>query len=319
MNERACADLLAQNDGYLLVTHRNPDGDTLGSSAALCRGLRALGKTAFVLENKQITPKYQDLVQGLTTDRVGGLLPVFVDVAAPDMASDDAKTLGLCPWLVIDHHLGDRYGDVPRCADTGAAAVGEIVFRLLGLLGAAPDEKIARALYVAISTDTGCFRFGNTTAETHRIAGELLKYPIGLEELNRQLFEIKTPACLSLQQRVLADIRYFAEGRGALIAISARDRRELAVTEDDMDEISSLPRTVEGVDVGVTLKELPDEEGTWKVSLRTTPAADAAAICACFGGGGHARAAGCTLHGDLQDVAQAVCDACARELEKASK
>lgn len=296
-------------DGYLIVTHKNPDGDTLGSAAALCRGLRMAGKRADVLANAETGWKYANLCQDLQTTETKGKTPVFVDVAAPEMACREAAEAGLVPYAVIDHHP-HGWKDHPRAlVDPKRAATGELIFALLRELGVSPDREIARALYVAISTDTGCFRFGNTTAETHAVTAELLRQDIGMEEINRALFELRTPAALALQREMLCGMKYYAQGRIALISVSMELRRRLGVTEDDMDDISSLPRQVEGVDIGVTLKELPDESG-WRVSLRTTSAADASAIAVSFGGGGHTRAAGCTLSGTLENCTDRVVNAC---------
>ena len=308
MNERECARFLSERDGFLLITHRSPDGDTVGSAAALCLALRSIGKRASLLANAQITARYAELAEGLTVTEAEGLLPVFVDVAAPDMCQSEAE--GLSPALVIDHHAGERFAGVPSLRDATAAAAGEIVFRLLAPLGVKLTEEIARRLYVAIATDTGCFRYGNTTAETHRIASELLSFDIGMEGLNRALFEVRSRTAIAVEREALNGMRFYGEGRIAVISLSAEMRTRLCVQEDDVDAISSLPRTVEGVDVGVTLKEQPTVPGEWKISLRTTPAADASAICATFGGGGHARAAGCLLHGSAEEVEAQVIAAC---------
>lgn len=299
MNEKTCAELLLAGDGYLIVCHRNPDGDTTGSAAALCRGLRKAGKQAYVRDCAAFTPRQRELLAGLLTDKTEGLLPVFVDVAAPDMLCDEGRSLSA--YLVIDHHIANRVECERKLVEPEAAATGEIVFRLLSELGAELDTEIAKALYIAVSTDTGCFRFDNTTSETHRIAAELLRYDFGLGAVNRIYFEEKTPAAMRLQGELLAGLRMMYGDRIAAICISREIRDRLGITEDDLEDVSSLPRSIAGVEAGITLKELPDLTG-WKVSLRTSTAVDAAEVCAMFGGGGHARAAGCTLYGTADGV-----------------
>ena len=312
MNERACAELLLAADGYLILCHRNPDGDTVGSAAALCRGLRKAGRRAYVREGAAFTPRQRELLSDLLTEASEGLLPGFVDVAAADMICDEGR--GLSAYLVIDHHIANRVECGRKLVEPEAAATGEIVFRLLAELGADLDAEIAKALYIAVSTDTGCFRFDNTTSETHRIAAELLRYDFGLGAVNRTYFEEKTPAAMRLQGELLAGLRLLAGDRIAAICVSRELRSRLGITEDDLEDVSSLPRSIAGVEAGITLKELPDPGG-WKVSLRTSAAVDAAEVCALFGGGGHARAAGCTLYGTADAVIKLLAEAIETKLK----
>ena len=312
MNEKVCAALLLEEDGYLICCHRNPDGDTTGSAAALCRGLRKAGRRAYVRDCTAFTPRQRELLSGLLTGETEGLLPVFVDVAAQDMICDEGR--GLSAYLVIDHHVANRVECERKLVEPAAAATGEIVFRLLAELGAELDAAIAKALYIAISTDTGCFRFDNTTSETHRIAAELLRYDFGLGAVNRMYFEEKTPAAMRLQGELLAGLRLMHGDRIAAICVSRELHDRLGITEDDLEDVSSLPRSIAGVEAGITLKELPDLTG-WKVSLRTSTAVDAAEVCALFGGGGHARAAGCTLYGTVDAVTKQLAEAIETKLK----
>ena len=312
MNEKNCAQVLLDGDGYLIVCHRNPDGDTTGSAAALCRGLRKIGRRAYVRDCASFTPRQRAMLSDLVTEEEDGLLPVFVDVAAPDMLCDEAR--GLSAYMVIDHHIANRVECDQKLVEPDAAATGEIIFRLLAELGAELDEKIAKALYIAISTDTGCFRFDNTTSETHRIAAELLRYDFGLGAVNRMYFEEKTPAAMRLQGELLAGLRLMHADRIAAIYVGRELRAKLGITEDDLEDVSSLPRSIAGVEAGITFKELPDLSG-WKVSLRTSTAVDAAEVCAIFGGGGHARAAGCTLYGTADAVTDQLAEAIINKLK----
>lgn len=292
---------LKNGDHFLLITHRNPDGDTVGSAAALCRILRALGKEAFLLKNSGITHRYLSLIEGLTAPC--GYNPqniVHIDVAAPIMLDDDAALYADCADFVIDHHLNNCFTAKVRFVDPTAAATGEIIYRLAVELGVQPDESAACALYTAIATDTGCFRYGNTTSRTHEIAARLMETGIDAAAINRALFETRSKARFELERMIYSRMRFFCGGRGAAMEISLAMRRETGAGEEDIEDIASLPRQIEGVDVGITLKE--QEDGAYKVSVRTTPAVNAAVLCAQFGGGGHAQAAGCTIAGCADDV-----------------
>ncbi|MBR3692048.1 MAG: hypothetical protein IKL89_05055 [Clostridia bacterium] len=237
---------------------------------------------------------------------------VYTDVAAPDMVMAEAKNLPAD--VVIDHHLNNRVPCEDKLVVPEAAATGEIIFRLLSARGVSLDADIAKALYIAVSTDTGCFAFDNTTPETHRIASELLRFDFDAGGVNRTYFQEKTFAALRLQAELICGMRLFAEDRIAAVYVPMSLRRDLGITEEDLEDVSSLARSVAGVDAGVTLRELEDESG-WKISLRTSTAVNAAEICALFGGGGHARAAGCTLSGTAEKVTEQIVAAIEKTLK----
>ena len=166
------AQALWEVSSVLILTHRRPDGDTAGSAAALCRGLRSLGKKAFILENPQLTERYRPYHRGLTCPApIPGALVVSVDVAGREMLCKGAQTLPVD--LLLDHH-GTNPGFAARGhIDPSAGACGEIIYRVLTAMGLRLDRPTAEALYVAVSTDTGCFRYSNTTAHTHEAAAKL--------------------------------------------------------------------------------------------------------------------------------------------------
>ena len=158
-----------QEDHFLLISHRRPDGDTLGSCALLCRGLRQLGKTAHVLCNPELTPKYEQLLAGLTKETVqAGDTLVSVDVASPKMLP--ANYDGTPIKARIDHHGNATSFTECELVEPDSAACGEVVFHVLRHLGVQLDIPMANALYTAVSTDTGCFRYANTTADTFAVA-----------------------------------------------------------------------------------------------------------------------------------------------------
>ncbi len=173
------------------------------------------------------------------------------------------------------------------------------------------DPDTAAALYTAISTDTGCFRYGSTTAATLRAAAELVELGVDNGKLNRVLFEIKSPARAKLEGEVQRRIALFCAGRVGLVKIDADMIREMGITDDDLDGISSMPRNIEAVEVGVTNTQRA--EGC-KISVRSGPSEDASAICRRFGGGGHKAAAGCVIQGDIDEAGRMLVDAAQEEL-----
>ncbi|MCI7809303.1 DHH family phosphoesterase [bacterium] len=295
---------LLDHDHYCILSHRRPDGDTVGSTAALCLGLRQLGKTAHVLENNEVTPKFQWLHQGLTKPEVEpGDTLVSVDVASPGMLPEAFSHLLGSIELRIDHHGSATSFTDLELVEPDSASCAEIVWDLLKGMGVTPDCPLAEAVYVGTSTDTGCFRYSNTTAHSFETAAACAEAGAGIFELNQTLFETNTLGRLRIQGWMVEHIRLLREGTLAVCAIPRSVERELGVTEDDMDNISSFPRTLEGVKMAATLRET--EDGA-KLSVRAVPGWDAARVAARFGGGGHKGAAGATLKLPLPQAAQAV-------------
>lgn len=298
-----CADWLLDRDRFVILTHRKPDGDTLGSSAALCRGLRSLGKTAHLLENNEVTPLYAPLVEGLTKPQPEeGDLLIAVDVAADNMLPKAFEHLKNNIDLRIDHHGSGREYTPCEYVDSESAACAEIIWELLLDMGVDPDEKMAEAVYVGVSTDTGCFRFANTTAHTFDVAGDCAATGADIFDWNRRLFDTNSLAKLRLQAWVVDHFKLLCHGKIALCALPSSVEEEIGVGEDDMNNISGFLRSIEGVCVAALLRNA-GEENT-KVSIRSIPGYNAASICEAFGGGGHAGAAGCSIRKPLSEAAE---------------
>lgn len=298
------AAFLAAHDHYVILTHTRPDGDTVGSAAALCRGLRALGKTASVLENKEVTPRYRWLHRGLTTAQVeDGDCIVSVDVASPGMLPEDFQKLLGNIRLRIDHHGSATSFTDCELVDPDSASCAEIIYDLLELLHCPLDAPTAEAIYVGTSTDTGCFRYANTTAHTFATAAACAGAGARIYELNMELFETNTLSRLKMQGWIVQHMKLLKGGKMCICPIPAAVEAEMGVTGDDMDNISSFPRTVAGVCLAATLRE---SGGKVKLSVRAIPGYDATQVTDPFGGGGHKGAAGGTIDMPLAEAAKAV-------------
>ena len=286
MTTAEAARLLLGWDELLLLTHVRPDGDTVGSAAALCQALRDRGKTAYLLPNPELTATYA---------------PYAAPYAAPE---------GFVPRHVvsvaIDHHPSQEFFARETCLEAESAACGEIVYNIITLMTPLTPE-IALPLYVAVSTDTGCFVYSNTTARTHRIAAALMDCGIDVAPVNKALFRTKSRTRLAMEAWMAEWAEYYDHDRVVVMQIPLSLCLDYKATEADVEELSSLAALVEGADCGVTLRELKD--GRVKISLRTGPRVNATEVCALLGGGGHAAAAGATLHGTLGEVKQAVLQA----------
>lgn len=311
--EETCA-LLQGWDDLLILCHASPDGDTLGSAAALVRGLRAMGKRASFACGDAVPAKYAYLFEGLEDLSDAPAHIVSVDVADAKLLGDLEAPYGQRVELAIDHH-GTHVPFSPRCwNEPDSAATCELIYQLLKAMGAAITPDIARCLFTGIITDTGCFRYSNVTPRTHRIAAELMELGAPADELARRLFETKSRAQAEAERMVLETMEIFCDGKAAMVQVPARIRQETGAQDSDLEGVASFPRQVEGVVLGVTVKEKAD--GEIHASVRANPPADAAALCGQFGGGGHTGAAGCSFPDDtMEGAARKLKAACAAYLE----
>ena len=301
---RETADFLRTLDNVLILTHVRPDGDTVGCAAALCRALRALGKTAYMLPNPDITETYEPYAAPCWAPE--SFVPaavVSVDIAALNLLPDNALPYKGDICLAIDHHGSQEFFAARTCLDADAAACGEVIYEIVRTLTEVTPD-IALALYVAVSTDTGCFVYANTTARTHRIAAELMELGIDVGPVNKALFRTKSPVRLAMESRMVSAMELYDNGRVVVMSIPLSLCRELHAAESDVEELSSLAALVQGTDCGITLREL--KPGKVKLSLRTGPRVDASAVCRVLGGGGHKGAAGATVEGTMDDAKAAI-------------
>ena len=287
------AEFFREHDRYQLVTHRRPDGDTLGSAGALCHALRRMGKTAFIHPNPEITETYLPFMEPyLASAPEEDCINVAVDVADPGIAC-----LGfegpIHFWL--DHHLSRNGEREPGLVRHHKAACGELMLELILELLASVDKTEADLLYMAVSTDTGCFCYANTNADTFRSAAALLEAGADLPRLNKLLFRTKRRSRLLLEGMIYSSLRSYrnSEINIALVTLDMLSRS--GVTEDDCDDLANLAGQVAGNRVAITVRELTADPPRCKVSLRTDGGVDASRVCARFGGGGHKMAAGCEL------------------------
>ena len=298
---------LEAQDDILILTHRRPDGDTTGCAGALCRGLRQLGKRAYILPNPEVTARYAPLITPCYPE--DGFVPKYIvttDIADYNLFSDNAEEYKDKIDLVIDHHRSNRLEAPVRVVRADAGGCAEVVFDLLAELGVKLTTDIARCIYIGVSTDTGCFKFSNTVPHTHEVAAACLAAGVDGGEINRALFETKSWPRFQMERIVFDTMEFLRDGKVALATLWRADIVKTGADMDDLDSIASLPRQIAGVEVGVTLTENVD--GSCKASVRTTREVDASAICARCGGGGHLRAAGASFAcGVTEARAQLLC------------
>ncbi len=297
MNYRECADWLRQRDNFIIITHVRPDGDTLGSAAALCSALRRTGKKAHVFNNPDITEKYKKYISDYLSDSLDYSYAIATDVAEKHMICDgfDGDI-----DLSIDHHPTNSQYAGELLLHAEKASCGESVMEVIKeLCGNISDEE-ASLLYMAVSTDCGCFRYANVTAETFAAAGELVKYGAEVQKLNFDLFRQVSRARIVLEGMICSGLRFYRDGKLVVATVTEEMMRTAGATENDIDDIAGIPGKVEGCIVSMVIRELAPKK--CKVSVRSQPTFDSSALCAKFGGGGHKMASGCTIEADPDTV-----------------
>lgn len=292
---KSTADFLKSNDNFLILTHANPDGDTLGSAFGLSMILQKIGKKSRVICSDKIPEKYSYFTSLANQADFKNCEPtiIAVDIADAKLLGSFEKIYSDKISLCIDHHHSNTGYAEKTYLDGDAAANCEIIYDLAKELSVEVDKNIALALYTGISTDTGCFRFSNTTATTLRIGANLMESGIDTAEINRIMFETKSRIRVELESMALKDMEFHLDDRCAIITVTRDMYEKTGCRDDDLEGITAISRSIEGVMVGVTMRER--ENGGFKVSVRTYPPVDASEICARLGGGGHIRAAGCQI------------------------
>lgn len=290
--DEICSILKRENNFYIL-THQYPDGDTLGSANALCRALQKIEKNARVLCSDKIPKKYNILSRGIKKQEFDADYIISVDVADTQLLGKNLLQYSSKIDLCIDHHASNKAFAKMQYIEGDSAATSEIIYELINLLGVKIDKQIAACIYTGITTDTGCFKYTNATPRSYRIAADMLEKGIDACAINRIMFDTKSRSRLEIERQVLDSMEFFYESRCAVIHVTREMIKKAKANESDIEGLASIPRQIEGVLVGITLREQKD--GTFKVSVRTDDDINAAKICENFGGGGHQSAAGCNF------------------------
>lgn len=303
----------------LILFHRHPDGDAVGAGFGLKLILEAMGCTVYCVCEDEIPERLRFLTEGLQDSVLQENLPadfmpaqiITVDTASPAQAGVLYPDYEGRFDLMIDHHAkGEMYAD--GYIDGSASSAGELVYRLsrelvrMGRLTAIP-EGVDRLLYAAVSSDTGCFRYSNASPETHRAAAALLETGFDAADLNHRLFGVKSYKLLQAEKVGFDRLKLYADGRLGIVDMPYAVMEQYGFTDEHLGTLVDVARGLQGVQVAVAIRQ-PKAEGVYRVSMRSSCDVDVAAVCAEFGGGGHIKAAGCTVscEGGMDEVVEAV-------------
>ena len=290
----------------VILTHQSPDGDCIGAGFALKDLLEALGKRSRVLCSDEFPKRYDFMTSVGSGEEFEPKTVIAVDIADPQLMGNLRETYGNKVQLCIDHHISNVGYAEKTLLNAGASATCELIYELADAMKIQMSDHCAACIYTGIATDTGCFKYECTTARCHEIAAELMKsHKLKYAKINREMFDVKSIGRLKMERIVTDLMEYYLDNRLTMICITSAN---------DLDGCASIPLQVEGVEVGVTIKEKSENE--YKVSMRSANDVNVSAICQTLGGGGHIKAAGCLVKGTLEEVKAAVVEAVRKGMEE---
>ena len=299
-----CAEFLHNANNILILMHRSPDGDAIGSGYALAYALRKIGKTVIPVCSDDIPTKYSYITNDFSAQEFQPEYIVTVDLADTQLFGNKLIQYKDKVNLCIDHHPSNtgyaEYGIV----DANAGACAQIVKKVVNAMNIPIDKNIANAIFTGIATDTGCFKYSNASAESYKMAAEMIECGADGFFINKLMFDTKSRERLEIERLALNSLTYHYDGKIAVIFITKEMMEKSGASDDDTEGISGMPRQIEGVVIGITIRE--KDNGNFRVSMRSSGEKDVSAVCAKFGGGGHKAAAGCTVTGTAEEVKEKV-------------
>jgi len=325
-------ELLQRARRVLVTTHVRPDGDALGSTAAMCLGLAHKGITAEALLLSKLPSKYSFVYNdaGIAYRDVDQGFPADFSLDAYDtLLVIDTGTWSQLPGLrgyvdafkgtklVIDHHVTQEDWADAKLVITHAGAAAEIVGELLDTWGVPLDARIGQPLYVGMVSDTGWFQYSSTRPYTLRLAARLLEAGVDADRLYQLLYQNERPQRLAMQARAMQSLELLQDERLAVMSVSQKDFADTGAGVNDSEGLINIPLQVSRVQVSVLLSH-PPEGGAIRISFRSKGSVDVAAFAQQFGGGGHVRAAGAKIEGELLSVRTRVVNALSEVLARAA-
>lgn len=315
--KEAAQRLLECESAYIII-HRRPDGDCTGAGFALMYTLRSMGRKARVLCSDEIPDKFHFLMP--ETETLEELHPekiITVDIADEQLFGEELAGYKGKADLCIDHHISNTGYAKELCLDGNAAAACQVLYEVIREMGVPLTREAAMCLYTGIATDTGCFMYDTAGARVHGIVSEIMTmYPdIPYADINRRMFTIKSLGRLRLEGLLAEQIESFAGGRLTAITITKELIEKYGIAESEFEGLAGFPLQVEGAEVGAVIKER--EAGECRVSLRSAGNLNVSTICQIFGGGGHRRAAGCSIYASPAEAKQLITDAVLKGFEQA--
>ncbi|MDF2684856.1 MAG: phosphoesterase RecJ protein [Clostridia bacterium] len=314
--DRALFKKLFDKNNIMIIIHKNPDGDTLGSGFALCHALQKLDKRACVVCSDIIKKRMLFI-----SDGIAELKPEFepefiisVDTATKELIGESLQKYADKVDCSIDHHYTNTLYAKDNIINDASSSVGELLYDLMKSCNMEIDYYIAEKLYCAISFDTGCFKFSNVTSHTFYVASNLMKFKIPASVINMKLFDIASLEQLKIENAAVSSVKQYKNNCITMVTVTQKMLMDLGVQDVDIEGLTAITRRVEGTVVGITLREMSD--GIIKVSLRSTDKFNVSNVAILFGGGGHVKASGCVLSGPVEEAEKRILKAVFEEWDK---
>ncbi|EYE88181.1 hypothetical protein Q428_09120 [Fervidicella metallireducens AeB] len=302
--------IILDKNSFAIVSHTSPDGDSMGSMLAVYNQLLSMGKNADVFVEEDLPMKYSFLSGFGSIKKYSISNKSYECVFVLDCG--DIDRLGLCKDVLnradvvinIDHHISNTLFGHLNLVDSNASSVGEIIYQLFKVNGYHISKEIAGCLYTSIVSDTGGFKYSNTTSITLSIVGDLINTNIDFSDIYNKIFNVKTLSQIKLMSKVTSTLELHFDNRVSILILTENMLKECNANEDDASEFINIGRDIEEVEVAILIKE--KNINSCRVSLRSKKYVDVAKIASMFGGGGHIRAAGCTIEGNIDDVKESL-------------
>lgn len=305
-NMERAIDIINREKNIYIASHINPDGDNMGSMLALALALKKSGKNVRILKSDFIPEDFKFLpgshkIEAYKEDMESIDVFIAVDSSDEDRLGDNKDLLGKASYIInIDHHISNSmFGDI-NIVDPKAAATGELIYEFIKKMNIDLDVDIGTNLYTAISTDTGKFSYESVTSRTHKIIAELIDIGVDFNDINIQIYENMSMERTQLFIEAMSTLKTYKEDKIATVSITQDMLSKTNTTMEDTEGIVSFLRKISTVEVACLLKELDDRD--IKISLRSKSYVDVAAICEEFKGGGHIRAAGCSMDSNIYEA-----------------
>ncbi len=297
---------LKESNNIGIITHVQPDGDALGSSLALGLALEELNKEVVILRNDKLPAKYSFLPGLHLMEDCSGLKKPVDTLAVLDCADLERLGDGILYYhkadlvLNIDHHISNTMFGNLNLVDTNAAATGELIHRIIKLMGLNLNLDMAECIFTAIAADTGCFKYDNTTSITHGIAGELISLGVKTNKICSRIFNQRTLSQTKILGKAIENIKIYHGGKTAIMTITEQMMEDTGCATEDLEGIIEFARDIKGIEVAAFLRNA--EDGEIKVSLRSNEYVDTVSIAKAFGGGGHKKASGYTTKNTIKNA-----------------
>jgi phosphoesterase RecJ-like protein len=299
-------------DNFAIVSHVSPDGDSLGSTLGLYSFLGEIGKNVDMFIDDVLPSKYSYLPNinyiKSESDFTKNYSCLFVlDCGDEERLGKFKNLISKCETVInIDHHISNTLFGHLNVVDSNASSVGEMIYQLIKINGFEISKDTAVCLYTSILSDTGGFKYSNTTSMTLSIAGDLINQGIDFSDIYNRIFDVKTVAQVKLLSKVSSTLELEMGGKVALLYLTQHMLKECNAKDEDVSDFVNIARDIDGVEIGVFIKEVDNMK--YKASLRSKKHVDVRKIAEKFGGGGHIKAAGCTIYGSMDVVKQKIID-----------